>query len=257
MGRAYTRAVSPRLAECALTHLERQSIDPARAAAQHAAYEAALESAGFTVTRLPALPDQPDAVFVEDTAVLIGDHALVTRPGADSRLGEANATAAGLAASYFTVHRMVSGRLDGGDVLRIGTTLYVGLSSRTDRAGAAALEAFAAPFGHRVVRVELAECLHLKTAVTFAGSDGAGNPTLLVNSAWVDPALFADVDPLCVDEAAAANCLRAGNRLILPASNPRTAERLRQRGFDLVEVDVSELQKAEAGVTCMSLIAGE
>ena len=254
MPQAFTRAVSPRLAECALTHLERAPIDAARAAAQHAAYEAALESAGCLVTRLPALPDQPDGVFVEDTAVVIGDHVLVTCPGADSRLGEANSTAAGLA-PHLTVQRMGSGRLDGGDVLRIGRVLYVGLSSRTDAAGADALEAFAAPLGHRVVRVELAQCLHLKTAVTFAGADGAGRPTLLVNPAWVDPALFADVAPLAVDEPSAANALRVGEHLILPAGNPRAAERLRQRGFKLVELDVSELQKAEAGVTCMSLIA--
>lgn len=254
MSRAFTRAVSPRLAECALTHLERRPIDVERATAQHGAYEAALRDAGMTVTRLPSLPDQPDAVFVEDTAVAIGAHVLVTRPGADSRLAEADSTAAGLA-DHLTVHRMAAGRLDGGDVLRIGTILYVGLSSRTDAAGSDALEEFAVSRGHRVVRVELAKCLHLKTAVTFAGTVGAGNPTLLVNPDWVEPALFANVDPLLVDEQGAANCLRVGERLILPAGNPRTAQRLRKRGFDVAEIDVSELQKAEAGVTCMSLIA--
>ncbi|WP_310468067.1 N(G),N(G)-dimethylarginine dimethylaminohydrolase [Sphingomonas sp.] len=253
MSRAFTRAVSPRLAECALTHLARTPIDPERAVAQHAAYEAALRDAGLTVTRLPELPGQPDGVFVEDTSVVIGDHVLVTRPGADSRLAEADSTAEGLA-PHLTVHRMAEGRLDGGDVLRIGRVLYVGLSSRTDAAGADALEAFAVPLGHSVVRVEPAQCLHLKTAVTFAGTDGAGNPTLLVNPAWVDPTLFADVAPLAVDEPAAANCLRVGEHLILPAGNPRAAEQLDKRGFKLVELDVSELQKAEAGVTCMSLI---
>ncbi len=125
MPRAFTRRVSPRIADCALTHLERQPIDAARAAAQHAAYEQALTDAGVTVTRLADLPDQPDGVFVEDTAILLGDAAIITRPGAQSRATEADATAADLAA-HFEVHRMTSGRLDGGDVLRVGRALYVG-----------------------------------------------------------------------------------------------------------------------------------
>ncbi len=251
---AYTRAVSPRIAECELTHQQRQPIDPARAAAQHAAYEAALADAGCLIVRLPDLPDHPDSVFVEDTAILLGAHAIVTRPGAPSRAEEADSTANGLAAD-FRVHRLGDGTLDGGDVLKIERTLYVGLSSRTDIAGAAALGQLAAPLGYRVVTVEPASCLHLKTAVTYAGHDAAGQPTILVNPEWVDPSLFADVHAVAVTEPNAANAVRVGNRLILPAGNPRTADRLRALGFNLVELDVSELQKAEAGVTCMSLIS--
>ncbi len=253
--RAFTRAVSPRLPDCALTHLQRTPIDVAEAQAQHAAYERALADAGFEVLRLPDLPDDPDAVFVEDTALLLDGHAVITRPGAASRIGETESTAAGLA-GHFELHRIERGFVDGGDVLRIGKTLYVGLSTRTDAAGAAALSELVSPLGYRVVEAELRECLHLKTSATFAGPDREGTPVLLYSEHSVDPAQFAGVEPMPVDERepAAANCLRVGDRLILPAGNPRTAGRLRQRGFHVVEVDVSELQKAEAGVTCMSLI---
>jgi dimethylargininase len=253
MPRAFTRAVSPRLAECELTHLERRPIDVAKAAGQHAAYERALMGAGFQVIRLPGLPDDPDAVFVEDTALLLDGHAVITRPGAPSRADEPQSTAAGLA-DAFELHRIQCGFVDGGDVLRIGGRLYAGLSTRTDADGIDALAEITAILGLEVVRVELRDRLHLKTGASFAGMDGSGTPVLLYDERSVDPRQFADVEPFAVDEPAAANAIRAGDRLILPAGNPRTAERLRNRGFTLVEVDVSELQKAEAGVTCMSLI---
>jgi dimethylargininase len=255
MPRAFTRAVSPRIAECALTHLERQPIDPARAAQQHWGYERTLEEAGFEIVRLPELPDDPDAVFVEDTAILLGGHAVITRPGAASRTLEADHAARDLA-PYFTVHRLAAGTVDGGDVLRIGRALYIGLSSRTDAAGAESLRAVAAPLGYEVVTVRPRQCLHLKTAVTFAGKDASGTQRILVNPDWIDPALFAAVEPIPTDEPFAGNCVRAGDRLILPAGNPRTAAELRRLGYKVVEIDVSELQKAEAGVTCMSLLTG-
>lgn len=253
--RAFTRRVSPRLAECQLTHLKRVPIDSAKAARQHAAYERALAEAGMEVVRLPDLPDDPDAVFVEDTALLLGDHAIVTRPGAPSRIGEVESTAAGLA-DHYTLHRIERGFVDGGDVLRIARTLYVGKSTRTDAAGMAALAELVAPLGFSVVPAALRDCLHLKSAATFAGPDGSGTPVLLHASGSVDPAQFAGVEAVTVDERepAAANCVRAGDRLILPAGNPRSAALLRDRGFTVTEVDVSELQKAESGVTCMSLV---
>lgn len=251
--RAFTRAVSPRLAECELTHLPRVPIDAARAAGQHAAYERVLEGAGFEIARLPDLPDDPDAVFVEDTALLLGEHAVITRPGAASRASETHSTAAGLAA-HFELHRVERGFVDGGDVLRIGKRLYVGLSTRTDADGIAALAGLVRPLGFEVVQATLGACLHLKSGATFAGEDGGGTPLLLYAPGAVDPDQFAGVEPFAVLESAGANCVRAGEKLILPAGNPRTAEALRMRGFSVVEVDVSELQKAEAGVTCMSLI---
>ena len=253
--RAFTRAVSPRLAECALTHRAREAIDPVRATAQHAAYEAALADAGFDVIRLPELADDPDAVFVEDTALLLGEHAIITRPGTPSRAGETESTAAGLE-PYFTIQRLPAGTLDGGDVLRIEDRLYVGQSSRTDAIGTAALAELVTPLGFNVVPIELGRCLHLKTAVTFAGADGNGRPTILVNSDWVDPALFPRTEAIFTAEGepTAANCVRAGSRLIMAAGSPQTIARLRGRGFEVIEIDLSELQKAEAGGTCMSLI---
>jgi dimethylargininase len=256
MAKAFTRAVSPRLADCQLTHLRRTPIDSREAALQHQAYETALRDAGFDVIRLSELDDDPDAVFVEDTALILGIHAVITRPGAASRIGETESTARELA-DHFELHRITSGHLDGGEVMRVGETLYAGLSTRTDSAGIDALRQVVRPLGYEVVMAELRDCLHLKTGATFAGRDGGGSPALLYNPRCVDPAQFADTDPLAIDgaEPAAANCLRAGDHLILPAGNPRTAERLRSRGFEVVEVDVTELQKAEAGVTCMSLIS--
>ena len=248
MPRAFTRAVGRRIAECQLTHLERVPIDPARATAQHAAYEQALADAGFDIVRLPELADDPDAVFVEDTALILGGHAVITRPGAPSRIGEVDSTAEGLA-GHFEIHRITDGHVDGGDVLRIGNRLYVGLSTRTDRAGVAALVDLVAPLGYEVVEAKAGACLHLKTGATFA-ADGL----LLYDPAAIDPAQFSGMEPFAVEEPAAANCVRAGESMILPAGNPRTADKLRARGLNVVEVDVSELQKAEAGVTCMSLI---
>jgi dimethylargininase len=255
MKRAFTRAVSPRLAECELTHLLRQPISAERAANQHAAYEQALRESGVEVLRLPELADHPDAVFVEDTALLLDGHAIILRPGVASRAGEVESTASGLSAD-FELHRLERGHVDGGDVLRIGDKLYVGRSSRTDADGIRALADLAAPLGYTVVEAQLRDCLHLKTGATFAGPDAHGVAVLLYNERAVDPRQFAGIEPVPVDETeeAAANCLRVGNRLILPAGNPRTAGTLRDRGFQVTEVDVSELQKAEAGVTCMSLI---
>lgn len=253
---AFTRAVSPRIAQCLLTHLDRRPIDADLAAAQHAAYERALEDAGYDIVRLPFLADDPDAVFVEDMAVLLGDHAIVTLPGAPSRRAEIESTASGLE-PYFTVHRIASGILDGGDVMKVGKTLYVGLSNRTDETGMRSLEAKVTPLGFQVIPVELGRCLHLKTAVTYAGTGRDGSPTLLANPDWVDVGQFADfaVIPVAEGEPFAANVVRAGDRLVMAAGSPATAARLRDRGFTTVEVELSELQKAEAGGTCMSLLA--
>jgi dimethylargininase len=251
---AYTRAVSPRLADCETTQEGR--VDVAKAGEQHAAYEAALAAAGLDVRRLAPLDDFPDAVFVEDAALLLGEHAIVTRPGAASRAGETDSVAAGLAGA-FTIHRLGAGHLDGGDVLRVGPTLYVGLSSRTDKAGISALGDLAAPLGFRVVPVRVAGGLHLKSAATFAGPDGAGAPVLLHNPDWVSAALFADVAPVAVaaGEAYGGNVVRAGAILLAAADSPRTAAALAARGFDVVTLDISEMRKADAALTCMSLIS--
>lgn len=255
---AFTRAVSPRLAECETTQVFAEAIDAARAAAQHDAYEKALARAGLTVVRLPPLDDFADGVFVEDMALLLGRHAIVLRPGAASRAGETRSVAEGLAAE-FAVHRLGAGHVEGGDVLRIGRTLYAGLSGRTDEAGVRALADLAGPLGYEVVPVRVSGCLHLKSAATYAGRDGAGNPILLHNPDWVSAASFAAVEPVAVapGEPYGANVVRAGDTLLAAADSPRTAQLLSSRGCDVVALDISEMRKADAALTCMSLIADD
>ena len=244
---AFTRAVSPRLAECETTQAER--VDVPRAVAQHAAYEAALLAAGLEVRRLAPLDDFPDGVFVEDTALLLGEHAVILRPGAPSRAGETESTATGLAA-MFQLHRLPEGLVDGGDVLRIGRTLHVGLSTRSDEAGVRALGELVAPLGYRVAAVPVAGGLHLKSAATCVGD------VLVHNPAWVSPDYFPGTDRLAVapGEALGGNVLRAGDTLLTAADSPRTAEALAARGFAVVSLDISEMRKADAALTCMSLI---
>jgi dimethylargininase len=247
-GTAFTRAVSPRLADCETTQAE--PVDVARAVEQHAAYEEALAEAGLKVRRLPPLDDFPDGMFVEDTALLLGDHAVILRPGAASRAGETASTADGLAGD-FAVHRLVTGHVDGGDVLRIGRTLYVGISTRTDLAGIRALGELIAPLGFAVVPVPVAGGLHLKSAATCV------NGVLVHNPDWVAPYHFEGVEPLQVapGEALGGNVLLAGDTLLTPADSPRTAEALAARGFATVSLDISEMRKADAALTCMSLIS--
>lgn len=247
MAIAFTRAVSPRLAECETTQEGR--VDVVRAIAQHAAYERALAAAGLEVRRLAPLDDFPDAVFVEDNALLLGEHAVILRPGAASREGETGSTAEGLARA-FTVHRLHSGHVDGGDVLRIGRTLHVGLSSRTDRTGLRALAEAVAPLGFDVVPVPVAGGLHLKSAATCVAG------LLVHNPDWVSASHFTRVEPVAVaaGEAYGGNVLLAGETLLAAADSPRTAEALAARGFEVVALDISEMRKADAALTCMSLI---
>ena len=255
-GTAWTRAVSPRLAECELTHLARAPIDLEKARAQHAAYEAALAEAGLDIVQLEALDAFPDGTFVEDVALILGAHAIVLHPGVASRQGETETAAEGLS-QRLAVHRLGAGCVDGGDVLRIGRRIHVGLSTRSDEAGVRALAALAAPLGYSVAPAKVRGCLHLKTAITYAGPDGAGTPVFLYNPDFVSPDPFEGAEPMPVaaGEPYAANIIRAGDTLIAPADSPRTAEALAARGFQVVTLDISEFRKAEAALTCMSLIA--
>jgi dimethylargininase len=248
---AVTRAVSPTLAECELTHLSREPIDVARAAAQHAGYERLLQQLGVTVVRAPAAPELPDAVFIEDTALVLDELAVVTRPGARVRRRETVAVAAVLA-GYRTVFSLTPpATLDGGDVLQLGRTLYVGRSTRSNLAGIEQLRALVTPFDYQVHPVDFTGCLHLKSAVTTI-ADAA----VLVNPAWVPPSVFSRCEALEIDprEPYAANALRVGDSLLYPAQFPRTGERLVQRGLTLATTDCSELAKAEGAVTCCSLV---
>jgi len=248
---AVTRPVSPSLTDCELTHLAREPIDVARAVEQHAAYERLLASLGATIVRAPAAPEHPDSVFIEDTAVVLDEVAVITRPGAPSRQGETQAVAPLLAAYRSVVAMTAPAVLDGGDVLRIGRTLYVGRSGRTNQEGVEQLQSLVGRFGYRVVPVELAGCLHLKSAVT-AVSDGL----LLLNPKWVSPGAFSVCETLRVDpsEAYGANALRLADSVVYPLQFPRTRDLLAERGLRVASVDCSELAKAEGAVTCCSLV---
>jgi dimethylargininase len=250
---ALTRAVSPRLADCQLTHLARQPLDVSAAEREHAAYESLLAGLGAQLRRLPAAPELPDAVFVEDTAVVLDDVAVVTRPGAASRRPETASTAAVLAAYRPLVAIEAPGTLDGGDVLAIGRRIYVGRSSRSSDAGIAQLGELLEPRGYEVVPVPFDGCLHLKSCVTRVAEG-----LVLHNPHWVDAGVFAGCRALTVDPAEphAANALALGGVVIHPAHFPRTRARLEAEGLRVAPVAMAELAKAEAGVTCCSLILG-
>ena len=248
---AITRAVSRAILHCELTHLDREPIDLVRAREQHAAYEAALEKLGCRVERLPEEPELADSVFVEDTAVVLDEIAVLTRPGAESRRPEVESIGRALS-PYRRVERLSApATLDGGDVLRLGKRIFVGLSSRSNRAGVEALAAHVAPFGYQVTGVELGACLHLKSAAT---SPAPGR--VLFNPAWIDPRVLGDVEAIAThpDEPYAANGIDVGGVFLYPTAFPRTAEILARHGIRSSVVDVSELAKAEGAVTCCSLI---
>lgn len=248
---AVTRPVSPSLARCELTHLAREPIDVARAAEQHAAYEDLLRALGATIVRAPSAPDFPDAVFVEDTAIVLDEVAVITRPGAPSRQGE-TVSVAPLLAAYRKVRAIAPpGTLDGGDVLRFGRTLYVGRSKRTNDPAIEQLRNLVAPFDYRVVPVEFVGCLHLKSAVTAVADD-----LLLTNPDWVSPDTFPRCEMLHVDpdEPYGANALHIGGTVIYPSQYPRTCELLVRRGLRVLTTDTWELAKAEGAVTCCSLV---
>jgi dimethylargininase len=246
---AVTRAVSPALAACELTYLDRAAIDPALAAAQHRAYQDCLRTLGCRVISLPALPDLPDSVFVEDPALVLDEIAVIARPGAASRRPEADAIAAALAPFRPLARIQPPGTLEGGDIVRAGRHLFVGLSGRTNHAGIAQLAAIAEPHGYTVTPVEVRGCLHLKSGACWLGRD-----TILANREWIDPAPFARYRILDVVEPWAADVLPLGPAVLMPAGFPQTQAILEAADFAVRPVDVSELQKAEAGVTCMSLI---
>jgi dimethylargininase len=268
---ALTRAVPRSIDRCELTHLDRTPIDYALAVEEHERYESALGAMGCRVERLPDAPDQPDSVFVEDTAVVFDDLAVIARPGAASRRGEVAATVAALSRHRRLAFIQAPATLDGGDVLVMPGRVFVGNTPRTNADGARQLAEFLAP-DHEVVRVPVTKCLHLKSAVTnlspdsgtrrtiatSAGTAGTSGTrgTLLINRDWIDAAMFAGFDLIDVDpsEPAAANVLAVGDRVLCSDEFPRTRERLEARGFVTLSVPARELAKAEGGVTCGSLV---
>jgi dimethylargininase len=248
---AITRDVSPAFANCELTHLARAPIDLNRARAQHDAYERALEGLGCTIQRIGASEDMPDSVFVEDAAVVLDEIAIITRPGAESRRGETSGVARALEAHRPLMTIEAPGTMDGGDVMVVGRSIFVGHSSRTNLAAIEQMRASVAALGYGLHPVSVGGCLHLKSAVTVLDDH-----TLLINPEWARVEEFRGFDLVPVDsrEASGANIVRVNGRLVYAAGYPHTLDALLARGFTVTPVDVSEIAKAEGAVTCCSLI---
>lgn len=248
---AITRRPSARLVECELTYRDREPIDVGAALRQHEAYCQALEACGAQVERLAADERFPDGVFMEDTAVVLDEVGVVSMPGALSRRGEVEVMSDVLG-RYREVRRLtLPATLEGGDVLRIGREIYVGQSSRTNAAGAEGLRDAVAAFGYTVIPVPVAGSLHLKTAGTALDDE-----TILANTDWVDPAAFKGKRVLAADPAEpwAGNALRVDGAVLMDAACPRTMEMVSRAGYKVAGVDISEFVKAEAGLTCLSLV---
>ncbi|WKZ38836.1 MAG: arginine deiminase family protein [Anaerolineales bacterium] len=248
---AITRKVSPRFNECEITHIERTPIDVNTARAQHDEYVKILSQLGCQVIELPEEPDLPDSVFVEDTAFILPEVAVITRPGADSRKPETESIARALSPHRPLVHVSAPASVDGGDVLVLGKNIYIGLSTRSNMEAVEQLNESLGRFGYTVIGLELTDCLHLKTAVTRVD-----DKTLLINKNWVDADHFNGFDLIEVDasEPFAANCLPVNGSIIYPTTFPRTRRKLEEKGFRVVDVNLEELAKAEGAVTCCSLI---
>jgi dimethylargininase len=250
---AVVRGVPPTLAQCELTYHDREAIDLDLAIGQHQAYSALLRSLGLEIVELPADAAQPDCCFVEDTAVVLDEVALITMPGAVSRRGELLAVREALARFRPIATTELPATLEGGDVMRIERTLFVGRSARTNAAGALRLRTLAEPLGYRVVEVPVTGCLHLKSAVT-----ALDHGRVLANPAWLDlsPLRGLEVLEVAPEEPGAANVLRVGGLVVAHAAFPRTVERVTKLGYAVRTLDVSEFVKAEAALTCKSLLFG-
>ncbi|HZC65801.1 MAG TPA: arginine deiminase family protein [Candidatus Dormibacteraeota bacterium] len=248
---AITRAVSPALINCELSFIDRQPIDLAKAQQQHRNYEGTLEQLGAKVISLPAEPDLPDSMFVEDPALVVDELAVIMPLGTASRRPEAESLARALAPYRKLAYVTAPATMEGGDLLRIGKRIYAGLSRRTNAEGIRQLSALLTPYDYEVIPVPVTGCLHLKSAVT-----ALGNGTLLAKRAWFQTTPFAGYNWIDVsaDESHAANALAIGDQIMFPASFPKTQARIESAGFSVIPIDISELQKAESGLTCSSLL---
>jgi dimethylargininase len=248
---AITRAVSPGLANCELSFVPRQAIDLEKANAQHHSYQELLASLGARVVSLPAEPELPDSMFVEDPALVLDELAVIFPLGTETRRREAPSIAAALKPYRELAYVQLPGTVEGGDILRLGRKMFIGLTARSNAEGIAQLSRILAPHDYEVIGVPVTGCLHLKSAVT-----SLDEKTLLANRAWLDWSFLQAYDWVDVDPAEphAGNALTIGDTVIFPSSFERTRARIAARGFRITSLDISELQKAESGLTCSSLL---
>jgi len=248
---AITRRVSPDINQCELTYQQRVPIDFARAEEQHLAYEQCLRELGAEVIAHPAEPGFPDCMFVEDPTVVFDEVAVIMRMGVESRRGEEATLVRALRKFRAVMGIAPPATIEGGDVLRVGRNVFVGRSPRTNAEGVVALKALLEPIGYSVQPVELRGCMHLKSGCTTL-DDG----TILAHREWIDTTPFetfriVDVAP---DEARAANVLRVGETIVMAEGFPETRKIVERLGYRVRTLEISELMKAEAGLTCSSLL---
>jgi len=246
---ALVRAPSSRLAEGIVTHIERSPVDVVLATRQWATYVDALRGVGWQIREVPVLESAPDCVFIEDTVVMFHDLAVITRPGDDRRKPEVTAVEPIVRKLGCRVERIIApGTLDGGDVLKVGDTIYVGLGGRTNQAGIDQFAALLTPLGARVIQVPVTKVLHLKSAVT-ALPDGT---VIGWDPAVDDPTLFPKY--LSMPEESGAHVVVIDDqRVLMAADAPQSAALLRSRGYEVICVDISEYEKLEGCVTCLSV----
>jgi len=248
---AITHVPSPTMEQGQRTHLARTAIDYDRATRQHEEYCRMLRSCGADVVTLDVNGDLADCAFVEDTAIVLDEVAVLASMGTESRRAEPAGIEFELG-KYREIHRVETpATIEGGDVLRVGRKLLVGLSSRTNRAGVNALETVVRRYGYEIVLVPVRHCLHLKTACT-----ALPDQSLLINPAWFDVRSLRGFDLVPVPEAEpwAANVALVCNAVCIAANHEETGCVIRERGFEVNTIDLSEFAKAEGGVTCLSIL---
>ncbi|MBI1279448.1 MAG: dimethylargininase [Anaerolineaceae bacterium] len=251
---AITRLPAASIANCELTFIDRIPIDYAKAIEQHQAYCDGLRACGVEVVTLPAVNDLPDSVFVEDTAIILDEVAIITPMGIASRRPEPLRNEAAIARYRPLAHITLPATIEGGDVMRLGKAIFVSLSTRTNEAGIEALRILTAPYGYTVTQIALHDCLHLKSACT-----ALDDHTILLNRAWVDTSSFEGYKliDVAMDEAGAGNVVQANGSILMNSQFPQTAIVIEEHGYPVCAVDTSEFTKAEAAMTCMSLIIEE
>jgi len=248
MPRLLVRRPSPRLAEGELTHIERVPVDAGLAEQQWERYVDVYRSRGWEVVEVPAADEHADGVFVEDAVVMFGDLAVITRPGADSRRGEIDSVAPVMAASGIRTARITEGTLDGGDVLKVGRTVYVGQTLRTSADAIAQLRGILAPLGWDVVAVPVTKVLHLKSGVTALPDGTVIGYEPLVDDSSVYPAFLA-----VPEEHGTAVVVLDQHTVLMSADAPETAELFRRRGLEVITTPITEFEKLEGCVTCLSV----
>lgn len=248
---AITHKPSPHLNNCELTFLSAQQIDYQKAQTQHKNYCKMLSDLGANVITLDENLEMPDCAFVEDTAIVFDEIAIITSMGVSSRRGETKVIEKKLEEFRPVKKIELPAQIEGGDVLQIGKSLFVGNSSRTNLEGIEALREIVTSFGYKVFAVEVRGSLHLTTACTALDAE-----TILVNPEWIQTEVFKDLRKINLpqNEPFAANILRIGKTICIHSEFTETAEKIEKLGYKIRQINISEFLKAEAGLTCLSLV---